>query len=200
MITIYAGTSSQPLYIHHNVLFSSSSYFHTRHGSSEMREFRFPNVHPNNMLNFLLYLYRQFWKTFLMPVPEYKQDLADNAQLYVLSVRFGVGFLQGYAAELVRHLLEKETKPYIFGLKAAPFAAHLRARMGLIKLVYTGTEKADDAVRALLVRSVTTHMDDYHERGKGFGIDMDAYMAGFEEVPEFWRDLTSFVPDRKFKA
>lgn len=200
MITIYAGASLQPFYIHHNVLFSSSSYFRIHHGSSETREFRFASVHPSDMRNFLSCLYRRFWKTFLMPAPEYRQDLADNARLYVLSARFGVGFLQGYAADTVKHLLEKETKAYIFGLKATEFAAHLKARMVLIKQLYEGTEKVDHAVRVLLVSSVTTHMDNYYECGRGFGIDMDAYMAGFEEVPEFWRDLTSFAPERKFKA
>lgn len=182
------------------MLCSSSSYFRTHHGSSNTHEFRFASVHPNDMRNFLAYLYRQFWKLFLTPAPAYAQDLADNAQLYILSSRFGVSFLQGYTVDVVGYLLRKETRVYIFGMQDTEFAAHLRARMGLIRLVYEGTEKADDALRALLVISVTTHMDDYHERGKGLGIDMDAYMARFEEVPEFWKDLTSFVPERKFKA
>lgn len=201
MITLYAGTDPHPFHIHRDVVCDSSPYFRARCSGTNLNNahlvFRFPEIAPSDMRVFLMYLYRRFWKDLLMPAPEYARDLLDNVQLYLVSGVFGVAFLQGYAADVVAYLLERETKAYVFGLASRGLAAHLEGRMDAIRLVYEGTRSDEDRLRALLVGSVTAHMDEYYERGTELGLDMAAYMVAFERVPEFWRDLKNYTPPRK---
>lgn len=200
MITLYAGADPQPFHVHRDVICASSPYFRARCLSTTSLSnarpvLRFPEIASRDMHIFLTCLYRRFWRdptTTTAPAP----DVRDNAQLYVVSGVFGVTPLRAHAADAVARQLARETPASVRALAPCALAAHLRSRMDVVRLVYEGTVSDDDALRALLVRSVTAHMDAYYERGIQLGIDMDAYVVGFEKVPQFWRDLKKYVPLR----